>query len=203
MGSLCSSNIAARVSRSRVSARFSRRFTSIAYSWKPGSIVRRHRMQRSIAATCATITSAIARHAEVGSDPVDDEALGGGLEVVEHVVEAGREVVDVLAVERRDEGRVQPFDDLVRDLVARVLDLFDRVRLGPGVGEGVDQLLEEAGGLDDVPGLLLEVVEEPDFFRDQVEHGTTANFTTPCGARGQAVRGARAGRRSRAPRAPP
>src|SRR5436190_16265096 len=136
-------------------------------------------------------------------DPVADEPLGGGLEVVQHVVDAGREVVDVLAVERRDEGRVQPFDDLVGDLVARVLDLFDRVRLGPGVGEGVDQLLEEAGSLDDVPGLLLEVVEEPDFFRDQVEHGTTANFTTPCGARGRAVRGARAGRRSRAPRAPP
>src|SRR5881397_2869799 len=102
MGSLCSSNIAARVSRSRVSARFSRRFTSIACSWKPGSIVRRHRMQRSIDATWATITSAIARHAGRLFDPVDDEALGGRLKDVEDVVVVGRVVVDALAIRLDD-----------------------------------------------------------------------------------------------------
>src|SRR5436309_268804 len=115
-------------------------------------------------------------------DPVDDEALGGGLEEVEHVVEAGREVVDVLAVDRRDEGRVEPPDDLVGDLVARVFDFLDGVSLGPGVGESVDHLVEEAGGPNDVLGLLLEGIEEPDFPRDQVgqaEHGIIAKCSTP------------------------
>src|SRR5713226_3408874 len=115
-------------------------------------------------------------------DPIDDEALGGGLEEVEHVVEAGREVVDVLAVDRRDEDRVEPPDDLVSDLVASVLDLLDRVGLGPGVREGVDQLVEEAGGPDNVLGLLLELIEEPDFPRDQVgqaEHEIIAKCIMP------------------------
>src|SRR2546425_360373 len=147
-----------------------------------------------------------ARHLEDGSlghvRPVPP-AGGGGLEVVEDVVEASREVVDVFAVDRRDEGRVQSPDDLVGDLVARVLDLLDRVRLGPRVGKGVDQLVEETGRPDDVLRLLLEVVEEPDFLRDQIEHGASPQCITPCAARAREARGARDARRPRAPgRAP-
>src|SRR6266571_2578735 len=136
-------------------------------------------------------------------NPVDDEALGGRLEEVEHVVEAGREVVDVLAVDRRDEGRVEPPDDLVGDLVARVFDFLDGVGLGPGVGEGVDQLVEEAGGPNDVLGLLLEVIKEPHFPRDQVgqaEHGFIAQCIMPSAARAQEAGGARGARAPRAPR---
>jgi hypothetical protein len=65
---------------------------------------------------------------------------------------------------------VQLLDDLVGGVIALVLHFFDRVGLGPRVGEVVHHLVEQGTGPDDVLGLLLEVVEEPDFLRDQVEH---------------------------------
>src|SRR2546426_3002587 len=104
-------------------------------------------------------------------DPVDPHPLGHRLDEVQHVVQPGGEVVDVLAVDRRDERGVQPLDDLVGDDVAGVLDLLDRVGLGPGVGEIVELLAQQLGRLDDVLRLLIEQVEEADLTRDQVEHG--------------------------------
>ena len=50
---------------------------------------------------------------------------------VDHVVERAGQRVDVFAVERRDEGPVQPLDDFVGQVVAGVLDLLDRVGLVP------------------------------------------------------------------------
>ena len=67
MGSGCSSNMAARLSRRSVSAVFSSRFTSTACSWKPLSMVRRQRIARSIAWAEEMMTSDMARHADVGS----------------------------------------------------------------------------------------------------------------------------------------
>src|SRR5437773_719950 len=151
--------------------------------------------------TAVSTGGAVRRSRHLEDDSLDH--VRGGLEVVEDVVEASREVVDVFAVDRRDEGRVQSPDDLVGDLVARVLDLLDRVRLGPRVGKGVDQLVEETGGPDDVLRLLLEVVEEPDFPRDQIEHGASPQCITPCAARAREARGARDARRPRAPRPAP
>ena len=50
------------------------------------------------------------------------------LDVVDDVVHLGRERVDVLAVDRRDEGRVEPLDDVVGDPVALLLGLEDVAR---------------------------------------------------------------------------
>src|SRR5207245_3200007 len=100
-------------------------------------------------------------------------------------------------------GCVPAADVCVGDLVARVLDLLDRLRLGPRVGKGVDQVVKEAGRPDDVLRLLLEVVEEPDFLRDQIEHGASEQCITPCAARAREARGARDARRPRAPRRAP
>ena len=44
-------------------------------------------------------------------DPVQDERVGGLLDEVEDVVEPADQGVDVLAVERRDEGRLEPVAD--------------------------------------------------------------------------------------------
>jgi len=52
----------------------------------------------------------------------------------------------------------QLLDDLVGDLVARVLDFLDPVRLGARVGEVVAEIMEQRGGVEDVLGLLLEIV---------------------------------------------
>src|SRR5213594_3515018 len=115
-------------------------------------------------------------------DPVHHQTLGRRLDVVEHVVEPRRQIVDVLPVDRRDERGVQPLDDLVGDLVSLVLDFLDGVGLGARVGEVVDQLVEQRRALDHVLRLVLEQVEEADFPRDQAEHGRAVKSVaeSPC-----------------------
>jgi hypothetical protein len=58
----------------------------------------------------------------------------------------------------------------VGGVITLVLYFLDGVRLGAGVREVVNHLVEQCTGADDVLRLLLEVVEEPDFLRDQVKH---------------------------------
>src|SRR5437867_513623 len=111
-------------------------------------------------------------------DPVDDQALGSRLDVVEDVVEPAGEIVDVLAIDRRDERRVEALDDLVGDLVGLMLDFLDRVGLGPRVGEVMHQLVQQGRTLDHVLRLLLEQVEEADFSRNQVEHDRATQSVT-------------------------
>ena len=60
------------------------------------------------------------------------------LDPVDHVVQRGGQVADVLAVERRDEGAVQGAEHLVGDLVAGVLDGLEVARLALDV-DVVDQ----------------------------------------------------------------
>jgi hypothetical protein len=60
---------------------------------------------------------------------VEDEAAGSGVGEVQHIVELGAELVDVLAVKGRDEGLVELQEDVVSDFVALVLDGLDVLRL--------------------------------------------------------------------------
>ena len=67
---------------------------------------------------------------------------------------------DVLAVDRRDERRVQPLVDVVRDPVALLLADDDVAReVGP-VGVVGEHLIQEVGAADDVGRRLLEEIEE-------------------------------------------
>ena len=69
-------------------------------------------------------------------DLVEAEEVGGLLGEVDDVVHLGRQAVDVLAVDRRDEGRVEPLDDVVGDPVALLLGLEDLPRRGrPSSGQ--------------------------------------------------------------------
>ena len=64
----------------------------------------------------------------VGSAIVkSDDAPHRPVDQVDDVVEAHGELVDVLAVDRRDERPVDAPQDLVRDLVALVLEALDLV----------------------------------------------------------------------------
>ena len=67
----------------------------------------------------------LARGIGDGRDPVQVCRIGNLLDVVEDVVETGREGVDVLVVERGDEGSIQGAHDLVGKLVALVLEGLD------------------------------------------------------------------------------
>ena len=93
-------------------------------------------------------------------DLVEAQVVGRLLREVDDVVERGGQRVDVLAVDRGDEGLVEPPDDVVRDAVALLLaeeDLAGEL-LAP-VGVGAKELVEQIGRADDVPPGLLEEVK--------------------------------------------
>ena len=76
-------------------------------------------------------------------DPVEAHEVGGLLDVVDDVVELGREAVDVLSVERRDEGRVEPLDQGVGDPVALLLGEQDLLREVAAIGPVLEHVLEQ------------------------------------------------------------
>src|SRR4051794_33938391 len=98
-------------------------------------------------------------------DPVQRQEVGRLLDEVDDVIERGRQGVDVLAFDRRDERRVQPLDDVVGDPVALLLAHDDVARELGVVGPGREHPLEQVGGADDVRAGLLEQVEELAFLR--------------------------------------
>ena len=71
-----------------------------------------------------------------------------------------RQGVDVFAVERRDEGAVQPLDDVVGQEVALVLDFLDLVGLVPDRRIRRQHLLEQPGARLELVGKRLEIVVE-------------------------------------------
>src|SRR5829696_2645431 len=93
-------------------------------------------------------------------DLVEPEVVGNLLGVVHDVVERGRQRVDVLTVNRRDEHLIEPLDDVVRDPVAVLLADQDLPRELVALGVLLEQFLEQPGRAQDVPAGLLKQVEE-------------------------------------------
>ena len=93
-------------------------------------------------------------------DPVEAEEVGGLLQVVDDVVDLGRELEDVLAVEGRDVLRVEERDQLARDRVAvRLLRLHLLLR-DARVRMFAEASLDETRGLERVLAGAGEQVEE-------------------------------------------
>ena len=92
-------------------------------------------------------------------DPVDD------------VVQGRRQVADVFAVERGDEGAVQGAEDLVGDLVAGVLDVFEMARLAIHVDAVGEQIVQESRAFEVVLGAAVEQVEKAVILRDEAKSG--------------------------------
>jgi hypothetical protein len=93
-------------------------------------------------------------------DLVEAEVVGDLVDEVDDVVEVADEPQHVLAVDRRDERRVQPLVDVVGDAVALLLADDDVAREIRPVGIVGEHLIEEARAADDVGRRLLEQVEE-------------------------------------------
>jgi hypothetical protein len=85
--------------------------------------------------------------------------VGRGLDGVDDIVELAGERLDVLAVERGDEGRVEPGEDGVGEPVALVLGLHQPFGLHLRVDEVLDQVEQQRGGVRDVVGYHVEQVE--------------------------------------------
>src|SRR5215212_328574 len=90
---------------------------------------------------------------------VEDQHVGRRLDGVPDVVELAGQGVDVLAVERGDEGAVEPGVDGVGEPVALVLGLDQPLGLHLRVDEVLDHVQQLPGGVDDVGRDLVEQVE--------------------------------------------
>lgn len=110
--------------------------------------------------------------ARVGPDVLDAVEANHGrrrIDRIHDVVERPRQVVDVLAIERGDEGLMQPLDDFVGDEVALVLDFLDLVRLVPDRPVGRQHVPEHRRAEPDLFRHRHEVVEEPRLAGNQPE----------------------------------
>src|SRR5918999_15468 len=90
---------------------------------------------------------------------VEDQHVGGRLHGVEHVVQVAGQGVDVLPVERGDEGGVEPGVDGVGQPVALVLGLDQPLGLHLRVDEVLDHVQQVPRGVGEVGRNLVEQVE--------------------------------------------
>ncbi len=97
------------------------------------------------------------------------DVVGSLVDVVADVVEHRRELVHVVAIERRHERAVQQVDHLARQPVALVLELADVGQLALGVRPILEQLDEQPRDVARVGGGLGEQVEEAALLRGQAE----------------------------------
>ena len=103
-------------------------------------------------------------------DLEEDQPADRAVDEVDDVVEADRELVDVLPVDRRDEGPVDAAQDLVRDLVALVLEALDLVGHGRDRGLAFEETGVDLGRFVDAYGELGEPLEVLLVSRQDVQH---------------------------------
>ncbi len=94
-------------------------------------------------------------------DAVEAEQVGCLFEVVDHVVDLGRELVDVLAVERRQVLRVEQDDEVAGDRVACRLGRLHLLLGDAGVRMLAKAALDEVRHLE---GVLARAREEHEEF---------------------------------------
>jgi len=92
-------------------------------------------------------------------DLVELDALGGGLDVIHHVIHARDQAMDLIAIDRRDERLVQCFDAAVRDRIGLVLDVGDPPHFA-GCSRRSTPSTGTLWSFDRERGVLLEEVEK-------------------------------------------
>jgi hypothetical protein len=103
---------------------------------------------------------------------VADDLLGRVVDVVADVVQHASEPEHVVAVERRHEGPVDQVDQVMRDPVARVLELLDVAHVVVGsIRELVEQLDQQLRDRDGVRRSAVVELEELAFLRDEADSG--------------------------------
>src|SRR5215471_524704 len=110
-------------------------------------------------------------------DPEETHAANRAIDQVDDVVQAHGELVDVLAVDRSDEGAVDAAEDLVGHLVALVLEALDLVRDRSDRALAAKEDVEDARTLVDAPRHVREALEVPLVARKEIEHGPLASKT--------------------------
>ena len=112
-----------------------------------------------------------------GIDPIGEQAMGDVFNAIEHIVEAGAEGMDVLRVERSDEGLIEPGEEFVDNFVPFVFKLFDagshQFEMGVPFGDPICQSLS---GLGNNAGLVVKLFEEF-LFLGKKSHSASVNAT--------------------------
>ena len=94
-------------------------------------------------------------------DAVDDQEIAGLVDEVEAIIQVGRQRLQVLAVERRDERGVDALNDRVVQFVAAVLDLVELIAQGDALfGGGSIDVRQDLDGLLKLAGLRGEVFKK-------------------------------------------
>jgi len=93
-------------------------------------------------------------------DVVQDEGVGDFFDEVQDIVQAADQCVNLLAIERRDEGCLQAMPDLVAELVPAVLGITDLAGAAFQDVIGTEHGLEQPRRAEHVRGILGEQVEE-------------------------------------------
>ena len=94
-------------------------------------------------------------------DAVENEAAGGGVDQIDHVVQPAAELVNILTVERGNESLIELGQDGVGDVVALVLDGFDALHLLGHARCSASSICRRAlAPAMNILGLLVEQVEE-------------------------------------------
>jgi hypothetical protein len=107
-------------------------------------------------------------------DLVEDGEVDRLLHEVHDVVETRSEGIDVLAVERRHEGGVDPLRDLVGRLVGTVLGVPHAVGDGRTIGGVTEHLGQDSGAFDQVGRRLCQQLVEDVVHRLEAQgHGCT------------------------------
>ncbi len=120
---------------------------------------------------CSSTASSIAGSVTCWTS-YSEQRLGRVLHQVEHVVHARDEPVDVVAIERRDENRLQQRNGLVGDAVCVVLEIVDALdaRSVRATAFGIisQQLGQHPARLGDAARVLVEQFEEAALARNEL-----------------------------------
>ena len=108
-------------------------------------------------------------------DTVQHKTASGRIDQVDHIVHGAAKLVDVFAVERRDERLIEFPENLVRNLVAVMLDGLDALHLFGHARVVFEHLYERVRSHDNVFRLLLKQNEESPSWHESLQksrHGT-------------------------------
>ena len=160
IGSIPLENSEATASREILSPSFSSRWISIQYLSRSVNSRRWSRPLGQLLAGRHQDLRQSARLLHRRLDLVEAEEVGSLLGEVDDVVHLGREPVDVFAIDRGDEGLIEPLDDVVGDPVTLLLGLQHVAGKSGLVGPDPHHLVEELGSANRVLPGLAEKVEE-------------------------------------------
>src|SRR4051812_14760764 len=102
-----------------------------------------------------------------GSDLEQDHGLRGLLHLVDGVVHRGDQILDVAAIERRDEGAADRGQHLAGDIVGVVLELVDALEIDQGFLPASQNALDRVRALHDRLGVAGEKLEKTVLLREK------------------------------------